>query len=647
MTVNRELPCYAVLQRKIDKLLNTPGVTLGAILHRLTNDSDINWDAIQKNEKTNAQTWETMAKHWKLGVIKLLIPQNTFPNGGDRVSPMIRGQRQKAIIEYSRQNALAAPRNEDDDSVADRCVNQVMQRWHSKNMDVIGRVVRSITRTVRRQSRNGEENCDGLDDFELAEVFEAQVIEDVTVTSSGAPNLASLGDCLMQLPPVERIQAVLKWKELEVEAARVETARVAAEAAHVDAMHAVERIRAQGDADVARIRATGEADVARMTASRKRPALPLQEDDERLAALSARPFRGRVSLSARVWEARPSECKDDLRTVYQRLSDSAVTLGVPGAIRRAMNGVAGIELVFVDAGAPVRELVDAFWNGSDQPAPAQPPRIAAPPRRTGRPLPEGMHDLAAAVIEEPPDSAAYLAAVRRLDSGFCAATAERWAVLWPPRPNNPRLLLTYIDVARDPVVPQLREWLRRDSEDPAPTYPATGVVDLRPSEEVPPALRAMDPDVWPLLQASGLERACAKMLSAYHRSQGQPVPAADAPCDERLRQFRRLTPEGVEELTYRQLADCLGWLGATGDTLLVKGITEALMQSPLRRSGPVPAASWYVKRGNCAFWRWRICLREMRTAAVFVTRLRLGGADLSFLARDIANFGPRPLKQTN
>ena len=34
--------------------------------------------------------------------------------------------------------------------------------------------------------------------------------------------------------------------------------------------------------------------------------------------------------------------------------------------------------------------------------------------------------------------------------------------------------------------------------------------------------------------------------------------------------------------------------------------------------------------------------REMRAATVFVARLRHGGADLAFLARDVAALAPRP-----
>ena len=61
------------------------------------------------------------------------------------------------------------------------------------------------------------------------------------------------------------------------------------------------------------------------------------------------------------------------------------------------------------------------------------------------------------------------------------------------------------------------------------------------------------------------------------------------------------------------------------------------MSNAQRIGGPVPTSMWYnTERGNVALWRHALCLREMRVAIIFVTRLRLGGADISFLARNIA-----------
>ena len=214
---------------------------------------------------------------------------------------------------------------------------------------------------------------------------------------------------------------------------------------------------------------------------------------------------------------------------------------------------------------------------------------------------------------------------------------KEWCILWPKRSAaQPLVITTYLDVERDPIIQQLRDWIASDDR-PAPTYPALGVVDLRPVEMVPLALRATDTDVWPMLRRAGLERACAKQMDAYHRSQGTHVAAADAPHDERLRQYRRLVEAGVEELSCRQINEILGW-GCANDTALLKAITEVLMQYPNRLGGPITTtALWYnASNGNVVLWRHGLCLWEMRLAVIFVTRLRLGGADVSFLARDIA-----------
>ena len=163
-------------------------------------------------------------------------------------------------------------------------------------------------------------------------------------------------------------------------------------------------------------------------------------------------------------------------------------------------------------------------------------------------------------------------------------------------------------------------------------------------EVIPQALQAMDPDVWPSLQCVGLERPCSKLMSAYRRSEGRPIAAAEKPHDERLRQFRRIKDGNGEELSCRQINECFGW-DCAHDTLLLKTITEALMSSAQRIGGPVPTSMWYnTERGSVALWRHALCLREMRVAIIFVTRLRLGGADVSFLARDIATFLPGATK---
>jgi hypothetical protein len=362
----------------------------------------------------------------------------------------------------------------------------------------------------------------------------------------------------------------------------------------------------------------------------KRPA-PVTVDDRWLEAQIAAPWSGMQPVSGPIWESKPEGHAGTIRDTLQRIKEWIGAL-VPRVQHRmrVFPKLPGIAAVYCPAAVNVSQLAQRFCGG---------PATDAAPVRPRRPLPPGVFNLAAAVLEPlglQEGDEQYRDHVGQLDLRFHRPTAEHWAVLWPPQPSNKLLLLTHIDVERDPIVPVLREWIQYGAQEPAPAYPATGVIDYRPTEVIPPALHAMDPDVWPLLRRAGLDRACNKYLDAYHRSQGLTVPAAEPPLDERLRQFRRLTSQCDGELTYRQVSDCLGWHHVAHDVQVVKAITDALMRCPARSTGPIPTSLWYVKRGNAARWRWSTCLAEMRVAAVFVTRLRLGGADVSFLARDIA-----------
>jgi hypothetical protein len=633
---------YGVLESLVADALLQPSQTLVGIVNTLSDNAAIGWDTILEHERSQS-TWPDIRKWPKYHIIKRLVPNDRFPRGGDRSSAAYRVK--MALVQHVRDLVVRATPDVDEHELADTVIEDVSRRFAPRpaQRTDFTRYIRRLVSTVRRWTTTGADGTHTVE--EECELFTEEVVErafpnDNDPEHPGPTHDTWLQTVLMPLEPVARIQALLRLRELDVETTRAGTDRIAAEkeriqaeTARLEAAVTLDRIRIQAEADILRIRAQSEADTLRI--SRKRPA-PEVSVEERIEERSGWPYRGRLSLSARIWEARPVDCRDDIRTVFRRVCASAPTLVGPQTVRRALAGFNGIEIVYVDADCTVDELVRAFWAGG-VPAVVV-PRMEAPRRRA---LPPGVSDLAAAVVGVPPDDApAYLAAVRQLDAGFCVPNAERWAVLWPARHRDPRLLPTYIDVERDPIVGQLREWMQNGAVGPAPPYPAVGEVDLRPAEPVPSILRAMDSDVWPTLQVVGLERACAKLLSAYRRSQSMAIPAADAPCDERIRQFRRLTSDGSDELAYRQIAECLGWIGAMQDVLAVRAITEALMLSPLRRGGPVPTAAWYVKRGGVAQWRWRQCLWEMRTAAVFVTRLNLGGADLAFLARDVARFAP-------
>jgi hypothetical protein len=235
---------------------------------------------------------------------------------------------------------------------------------------------------------------------------------------------------------------------------------------------------------------------------------------------------------------------------------------------------------------------------------------------------------------------AYLTHVKVLDR-FYRSNMNDWSILWPPRqPSNPVLLLTHIDVEQDPIIGALQTWIARGATEPVPTYPVPGVVDPRPIEIVPSSLKQIDPDVWDHLRRARIDVVCNRFVNAYTQSHDKPIEAAEAPSDERLRQFRRLTSQYGDELTWKQICDCLGWHTVINDTLVVKAVTEALMRISDRQGGPVSASMWYTKRGTSTLWKFDVCMWEMRVAAVFISRLRMGGAEFPFLARDIHSCMP-------
>jgi hypothetical protein len=222
-----------------------------------------------------------------------------------------------------------------------------------------------------------------------------------------------------------------------------------------------------------------------------------------------------------------------------------------------------------------------------------------------------------------------LVAIKRLDTEF-VRKLNHWAVLWPARPTSLDVIPTFIDVKRDPIVVQLKEWLRDTTADtPPPVYPAVGVVDDRPEEPVPPELRAMDPDVLKPLLDAGLKSFCDSVGKYYHSAvdsiMNEPLPSTVAPCSERLRQWKRLTASSTE-LSYKEMIECLGWHDIANDSGVVHSITKALLCKE-----NVPVSSWSMKRGGINMWTHAVCLGAMHTASTYVARIRRGGVPTSML----------------
>ena len=619
---------YVCLREKISVLESDPRMTMGSMMDVLCKDEAINWKMIKTQEKT-LPTWEKIATNWKYWVIRRFTKAGRFVNGGDRVSAMYKGKKQQHIVEYVEQQTKATDQCTDTEALVDRCILEVKQKWQTNTTEgyaVINRVVRhTVLRT--RGIAIDDTNCTVTDSmFEKLEITEVR--HDVPQDIGGVPFaklLALDSQVLGQLFDYQKHVLTCQSRNIEAEARKQ---KAIAQQKEFDTE--AERLRERANLLEVQHRIGN--------VSRKR-ATTVIADEARLETQIAMPWNNMQSVTGPVWDARPSNHTGTLAefmTVFKTWASSNL-VNMHSRLRMVPKH-RGAVVVYCDAAVDIdKDIIPKYWGGPSVTATILPPAVTtAPPHRKPRSLPDGVFDLAAVVLQPlgmQEGTAEYDNAMEKMDLQFCRPTATVWGILWPKRPNG-KCIPTRMDVQRDPIIEELREWVRTGFHEPVPSYPAMHTLDVRPAEIVPPELATTSPDVWPFLQRAGLERACGKRLAAYQRSHGLPIPAAQQPHDERLRQFQRITSNS-EEVPYKTIAECLGWHNILNDTLAVKCITEALMLQPNRSGGPVQLNVWYMKRGDHAYWRWRMVLHEMRMAAIFITRLRLGGDNLDFLARDV------------
>jgi hypothetical protein len=652
----KELHSYITIKTKALDLLAQGNQTLVKLEMDLRTDPLLvdAWEDIKQKLMANKTLWSEIGRHWYLNVTRSVIPQHTFTHGGKRQSL---GTKQQAIVKYAETLALAAPQTDDDDTVADKCVDEVDRRWRTSDpngMSIVRRIVRTITRKVRRRSRTGdnEDQSDSEESIALFESLDKQIIEDVTSHNTTIPErwfdnsraLHHFNDgVLMGLIDLKKVefQNQLESKRVELESKRVEMEpeRLRAEA---------ERLRAEAALLVTQQQ---RPTVATSSSTRKRHA-PTPIDDHWLETQATPNWKGMVSLSVPFWEARPTDCALGIRDVYKKLTDYIGQTLTTSRVRYGLRPLAKTKdvLVYVKPEIPVAQHANALWEAmagdsghpSDTHAPdvermqVSVPSAILPKIRHAPRFSNGARDLVAAVVGplHLPTTALHSAAIERLDNEF-VRKMKHWGVLWPPRSANPEVIPTFIDIERDPIVAQLTNWLRDTSTNTLPpVYPAIHATDNRIEEPIPPELQAMDADVWPHLQRAGLDRTC-KFLRYYNNVSAstlgaQPLLPTLVPCSERLRQWKRISASA--ELSYKDMIDCFGWNDIERDAGVVQCITHALL---LRQD--VPLAMWYIKRNNKGnMWKWRVCLPMMRIACIYVSRMRRGGApmeNLSFTLR--------------
>ncbi len=142
---------YITLKQMIQSMEADQAETLTSVTQKLKNDDNVDWNAIRINEKKNPVNWTSMGKNWKQRVIARLTTPGRFQQGGIRQSPNVQGPRQQAIVAYVEREATTAALTEDDDAVADRCLDGVEHRWKTANPTGTT-VVRSLVRTLTRTS---------------------------------------------------------------------------------------------------------------------------------------------------------------------------------------------------------------------------------------------------------------------------------------------------------------------------------------------------------------------------------------------------------------------------------------------------------------------------------------------------------------
>ena len=228
-----------------------------------------------------------------------------------------------------------------------------------------------------------------------------------------------------------------------------------------------------------------------------------------------------------------------------------------------------------------------------------------------------------------------MVAVKRLDNGFRRVTMDEWAILWPPLlPSYPLVLPTYIDVDNDPIVTQLRHWMKGPPDCPAPRYPVDGYIG--PARNIIQCnLEATTDYVWDRLYNTPLQIVMLYQktkrgfiyTAANTRANGKMNPVENAVHPERVRQFQRLLAGHAGSITYRQLTECMGW-GCRRDGNAVQMLLKKAMHS----------SAGYLFSADGVMFKDGInsLLGDVRIALRFLTRMRLGGADMQPLLTYLA-----------
>ena len=198
------------LKTKLCLLEAEGSLGLDDVVSKLTNDKEVDWNALRVMEKRNENG--ECRKNWKRKMIQAIATPGRFAHGGPRVPLKFKGAKQNAIASYVQERVQEADPTMCVADVADLCISSVAQRWHTTTPQLT--VV--MHRMVRKIFYNARSVKDGINDV-IAESFECMEIVETTSPVNTAPSIA--GVPLNEFKSLEQgvLQEIVGLKKAELE----------------------------------------------------------------------------------------------------------------------------------------------------------------------------------------------------------------------------------------------------------------------------------------------------------------------------------------------------------------------------------------------------------------------------------------------
>ena len=275
-------------------------------------------------------------------------------------------------------------------------------------------------------------------------------------------------------------------------------------------------------------------------------------------------------------------------------------------------------------------IADTFWRAA-----AGPPAIAAPASQLDvkpnirPPKPTPKTSLLDAVTSHlSPEQRA--AATEILVDHFIESSAlQHWrGIVWNKVTDRAtkqlRDIVTEIDVAEHPIIPQLRQWLSDALQDPLkrrqpPVFPVSSEQDLRQPIVVAPIGFQYLPDFsW--MDVERWSPVLKRFKNHFDGGRAVAQPLTEPVHDDRVRYWQRIAGQRTW-FSFAEIFVILGWHAIAGDQQAVVLLTSHIMQ----QKGDDNISHWWDRDAKPQIFQLERCIVEMRTAAVVVMSLVKGG----------------------